>query len=53
LLENKDLAQKFFEAAAAKYGDAAAQQLAEGFGFNVTRQQPAQIPVQENGVNNG
>lgn len=53
LLENHDLAQKFFEAAAVKYGDAAAKQLAEGFGFNVTRQQPAQIPVKENGVNNG
>jgi hypothetical protein len=53
LLENNDLAQKFFDAAAAKYGDAAAKQLAEGFGFNITRQQPAQIPVQENGVNNG
>ena len=52
LLENKDLAQKFFEAAAAKYGDAAATQLAEGFGFNVTRQQPAaQIPGEVNGGN--
>ena len=51
LLENKDLAQKFFEAAAAKYGDAAATQLAEGFGFNITRQQPAQIPGEVNGGN--
>lgn len=50
LLENRDLAQKFFEAAAAKYGDAAAQQLAEGFGFNITRQQPAaQIPAENKG----
>lgn len=49
LLENHDLAQKFFEAAAAKYGDAAAQQLAEGFGFNITRQQPAQIPAENKG----
>ena len=52
LLENHDLAQKFFEAAAAKYGDAAAKQLAEGFGFNITRQQPAaQIPGEVNGGN--
>lgn len=50
LLENHDLAQKFFEAAAAKYGDAAAKQLAEGFGFNITRQQPAaQIPAENKG----
>lgn len=49
LLENKDLAQKFFDAAAKKYGDQAAIQLADGFGFNITRQQPEQIPVQENG----
>ena len=50
LLENRDLAQKFFEAAAAKYGDTAAQQLAEGFGFNITRQQPAgQIPAENKG----
>ena len=50
LLENHDLAQKFFEAAAAKYGDAAAQQLAQGFGFNITRQQPAaQIPAENKG----
>lgn len=52
LLENKDLAQKFFEAAAKKYGDAAAMQLAEGFGINITRQQPAaQIPGEANGGN--
>lgn len=51
LLENKDLAQKFFEAAAAKYGDAAATQLAEGFGFNITRQQPAaQIATENKGA---
>lgn len=50
LLENHDLAQKFFEAAAAKYGDSAAQQLAEGFGFNITRQQPAaQISAENKG----
>ena len=50
LLENQDLAQKFFEAAAAKYGDAAALQLAQGFGFNITRQQPAaQIPAENKG----
>lgn len=50
LLENHDLAQKFFEAAAAKYGDAAAQQLAQGFGLNITRQQPAgQIPAENKG----
>lgn len=50
LLDNKDLAQKFFEAAAKKYGDAAAMQLAEGFGFNITRQQPAAQIATENKV---
>lgn len=49
LLENKDLAQKFFEAAAKKYGDPAAMQLAEGFGFKVTRPEAAQIPGKVNG----
>ena len=50
LLKNHDLAQKFFEAAAAEYGDLAAQQLAQGFGFNITRQQPAaQIPAENKG----
>lgn len=54
LLENKDLAQKFFEAAAKKYGDAAAMQLAEGFGFNITREQPAaQIATDNKGAANG
>lgn len=51
LLENHDLAQKFFEAAAAKYGDAAAKQLAHGFGFNVTRSEAVQIPTEENAGN--
>ena len=50
LLDHQDLAQKFFDAAADKYGDAAAQQLAQGFGFNITRQQPAaQIPAENKG----
>lgn len=49
LLENKDLAQKFFEAAAKKYGDPAAMQLAEGFGFKVTRPEAAPIPGEVNG----
>ena len=54
LMENKDLAQKFFEAAAKKYGDAAAMQLAEGFGFNITREQPAaQIATDNKGAANG
>lgn len=49
LLENKDLAQKFFDAAAKKYGDPAAMQLAEGFGVKVQRPEAVPIPHEVNG----
>ena len=45
IAKNPDLALKFFEEAAAKYGDDAARQLAAGFGYNLNREEtPAQIP---------
>ena len=43
--DNPDLAQKFFEVAAKKYGPDAARQLADGFGINLKfNEQAAQIP---------
>lgn len=51
ICENPDLAQKFFEEAAQKYGVEQAQQLAAGFGYNVTQQEPAPaIPAAEKAV---
>lgn len=51
--KSPDLALKFFESAAAQYGDDAARQLAAGFGYNLERseQQAAQIPGEVNGGN--
>lgn len=39
--DNPELTQKFFNVAAEKYGMEAAQQLAAGFGFNITENEPA------------
>lgn len=39
--DNPELTQKFFNVAAEKYGMEAAQQLAAGFGFNLTENEPA------------
>ena len=51
IAKNPDLALKFFEEAAAKYGDDAARQLAAGFGYNLNREEtPAQIPAQNTGA---
>ena len=51
IAKNPDLAFKFFEEAAAKYGDDAARQLAAGFGYNLNREEtPAQIPAQNTGA---
>lgn len=53
--KNPDLALKFFESAAAQYGDDAARQLAAGFGYNLERsEQPAaQIAAENKGAANG
>lgn len=51
IAKNPDLALKFFEEAAAKYGDDAARQLAAGFGYNLNREEtPEQIPAQNTGA---
>lgn len=49
IAKNPDLALKFFEQAAATYGDDSARQLAAGFGYNLNREEPAaQIGAGEN-----
>ena len=49
IAKNPDLALKFFEHAAAQYGDESARQLAAGFGYNLNREEPAaQIGAGEN-----
>ena len=43
--DNPDLATKFFESAAAKYGVEQAKQLAAGFGYNIEQENTEQAPA--------